>query len=346
MLMLDNLISNAKDSSPATRQEFADQVSKHFADRAHLKRPEEILAFNTMLNGVYDSLDKESKQTVAARLALIDDTDPDLAFKIASDEPEIASKLLEHTHVLREGQLIRIAETKGDEHLRALARREHISQNLSRRIIERGDQRTKKMLAENAGADITPEDLERLIKSLPLELGAKIRHLRKSTEDLVRELFRDPQEVMTGPELTKRDTKIDARQWLIAIRKNHVTLNKAAAKIAFEKNLYDLASILAAIAGLERKYVANLMIRYDSTGTAVLCRALGLQDGEYAAICKARAAHLKFPESTANKWLTNYHVLDTKDAHRMLALFKAKTETAKLEATVTSKFKARASKSP
>ncbi|MEJ8473980.1 DUF2336 domain-containing protein [Roseibium algae] len=326
--MLDALINQVKDCSETKRQKFADQVSKHFTDRAHLNRPEEISTFNNLLDGVYDELDTDARETLSKRLASLDAVSPDLAFKLANDEAQVAAQMLRQTRVLSDDQLISIAETKGQEHLLALSKREYISPSLSRKLIEKGNAKVKESIAVNIGADISKEEIEELIKSLPSELGNKIRHLRKSTEDLIQELFRDMSDIMTGAELVKRESRIDIKQWLTGIRQGHVTLNKAISQIALEKNLYDLASLLSVVTGINRSYVANLMVRYDSTGISVLCRAMGVHDGEYSAICKARCAHLKFPSTTGNKWVTNYHVLDPADAKRMMDVLRAKLKAA------------------
>jgi hypothetical protein len=330
--MLDTLIKMANDCSDEKRQSFAEQVSKHFADRAHLNRPEEIETFNNLLDGVYDGLGDNAKEALAEKLADVVETSPKLASKIARDLPRVARPMLERSHSLREKELMEIAETEGEEHLLAISKRNYLSAKLTRKLIAHGSKKVKQSVASNLGAEITAEEIEQIIKELPAKMGDKIRHLRKSTEDFVAEMFQDPDEVMTGEELEKRESRIDVRQWLTGIRQGHITLNKAVSQVAFEKNLYDVASILAVVSGLERKHVANFMIRYDSTCIAVLCRAVGIGDGEYSTVCKSRCAHLKFPASTGNKWLTNYHLLDPKDATRMLELFKAKVTAQQMEA--------------
>ncbi|WP_417684605.1 DUF2336 domain-containing protein [Roseibium sp.] len=322
--MLDSLIKLATDCSDAKRQQFADEVSKRFVERVHLNRPDETSAFNSLLSGVVDKMDTSAKVTISERLADIDATDPGLAVKLATDKIEVARPMLERSKSLRERQLLELAESADQEHLLSLSKREYLSSRLTKKLVERGNLTVKQSVASNLGAEIDPKDVDRIIKDLPKEMGDKIRHLRRSTEDLIQEMFRDPDEVMTGEELVKRESRIDVRQWLTGIRQGHVTLNKAVSQLCFEKNLYDVVSILAVVVGLERKHVANMMIRYDSTCIAVLCRSIGIADGEYSSVCKARCMHLKFPTSTGNKWVTNYHLLDPKDAQRMLALFKAK----------------------
>ena len=68
-----------------------------------------------------------------------------------------------------------------------------------------------------------------------------------------------------------------------------------------------------------------------SSGAGCSCRATGIGAMEFQAVCKERCKHLKFPESTGSKWLTNYHMLDDTDARRLLALMKIRLKAAKHE---------------
>ena len=69
----------------------------------------------------------------------------------------------------------------------------------------------------------------------------------------------------------------------------------------------------------------------DIEAIATVCRATGIGAMEFQAVCKERCKHLKFPESTGSKWLTNYHMLDDTDARRLLALMKIRLKAAKHE---------------
>ncbi|WP_417680176.1 DUF2336 domain-containing protein [Roseibium sp.] len=324
--MLDTLIELAKDSSSTKRHQLVDHVTELFAARAHKNRAEEIATFNELLEGVFDTLDDSAKQKISERLSNVTATSANLAFKLAKEDLSIAQPFLERSQALKDAHLLEIASTQSQGHLLALSKREHLDAKVSKKLAERGSKEVRRSLASNLGADISPEDLEKVIKELPKQMGERIRHLRKSNEELIQDLFRDPAEIMAGDPLEKKETRIDVRQWIAGIREGHVTLNKAISQLAFEKNLYDITVLLGIASGLNHAHVVNMMIRYDSTGIATLCRAVGIPDGEYALICKARCNHLKFPESTGSKWVTNYHVLDPAEAKRLLGLLKIKLQ--------------------
>ncbi|WP_422375554.1 DUF2336 domain-containing protein [Roseibium sp.] len=329
--MTDSLLQLAKKSSTEKKHELAEHVTGLLTARADDSGSEEAHLLNNMLEGVYDSLAHEAKVKMSSELADVDATSAKLAAAMASDELPIAQAILERSKSLTEADLKKIAETKDQGYLLALAKRDHVSKDLSSILIKRGGTEVKHAVAANLGAEITMPVFESLVKDMPKQLGDRIRHLRKSNEELIEDLFKDDGEIAAGTELEKRPSKISPKAWVMGIRMGKATLNKAIYQLALEHNLLDVVALLSFFSGLEMKYVHNLMVRYDSTGIATVCRASGIGAMEFQAICKERCKHLKFPESTGSKWLTNYHMLDDTDARRLLTLMKMKLKAAKQE---------------
>lgn len=329
--MSDSLLKLARDSSSEKKHELAEHVTGLLVARADDPSSEETHLLNNMLEGVYDSLAHDAKRKMSERLADVPSMSSKLAAAMASDDLPVAQAVLERSKSLREEDLRKIAETKDQGYLLALAKRDHVSNDISNILIKRGSRDVKHTLAANLGAEITMPVFESLVKDMPKQLGDRIRHLRKSNEELLEDLFRDDGEVAAGAELVKKQSKISPKAWLMGIRLGKTTLNKAVYQLAQEHNLLDAVALLSFFSGLDMKYVHNLMVRFDSTGIATVCRATGIGAMEFQAVCKERCKHLKFPESTGSKWLTNYHMLDDTDARRLLALMKIRLKAAKHE---------------
>ncbi|MBO6892354.1 MAG: DUF2336 domain-containing protein [Roseibium sp.] len=325
--MTNNLLQLAKDSTSEKKHELAEHVTDLLAARSDDSGSEETHLLNNMLEGVYDSLALDTRQKMSERLADVKSTSSKLAAAMANDELPVAKAVLERSESLEDKDLQRIAEIKEQGHLLAIANRDHVSNDLSKLLIKRGNKDVKQTIAANLGADIDEPEFEELVKEMPKQLGERIRHLRKSNEELIEDLFKDDGEIASGSELPKKPSKISPKAWLIGIRLKKTTLNKAVYQLAQEHNLLDAVTLLSFFSGLQSKYVHNLMVRFDSTGIATVCRATGIGAKEFQAICKERCKHLKFPESTGSKWLTNYHMLDETDARRLLSLMKIKLKT-------------------
>ncbi|TYC67177.1 DUF2336 domain-containing protein [Stappia sp. BW2] len=329
--MSDSLLKLARESSSEKKHELAEHVTGLLVARADDTGSDETHLLNNMLEGVYDALELDAKRKMAERLADVRAMSSNLAAAMASDELPVAQAILERSTSLREEDQRKIAETKDQGYLLGLAKRDHVSKDVSDVLIKRGSKEVKQTLAANLGAEITMPVFESLVKDMPKQLGDRIRHLRKSNEELLEDLFRDDGDVASGVELVKKQSKISPKAWLTGIRLGKTTLNKAVYQLAQEHNLLDAVALLSFFSGLDMKYVHNLMVRFDSTGIATVCRAAGIGAMEFQAVCKERCKHLKFPESTGSKWLTNYHMLDDTDARRLLSLMKIKLKAIKHE---------------
>jgi Uncharacterised protein conserved in bacteria (DUF2336) len=329
--MTNSLLQIAKGSSSKKKHELAEHVTDLLAARATDTGSEETNLLNNMLEGVYDSLALDTKQKMSERLAGVKATSSKLAAAMANDELPVAKAILEQSESLKEEDLQKIAQIKEQGHLLAIANRDHVSSDLSKLLIKRGNKDVRHTVASNLGAEIETAEFEVLVKDMPKQLGDRIRHLRKSNDELIEDLFKEEGEIASGVELVKRPAKISPKAWLIGIRLKKTTLNKAIYQLAQEHNLLDAVALLSFFSGLQTKYVHNLMVRFDSTGIATVCRATGIGAKEFQAVCKERCKHLKFPESTGSKWLTNYHMLDETDARRLLALMKIKLKADKQE---------------
>lgn len=327
--MTNSLLQLAKETSSEKKHQLAEHVTGLLVARSEDTGSEETRLLNNMLEGVYDSLELETRKKMSEQLADVQSMSSELAAAMATDDFPVAQAVLERSRSLKEEDLLRIARTKEQAYLLALAKRDTVSRDVSEVLITRGNKEVKQTIATNLGADITMEEFEALVKDMPKQLGERIRHLRKSNEELLEDLFRDDGEIAAGSELVKRPSKISPKAWLMGIKFGKTTLNKAVYQLAQEHNLLDAVGLLSFFAGLDMKYVHNLMVRFDSTGIASVCRATGIGAMEFQAICKERCKHLKFPESTGSKWLTNYHMLDETDARRLLALMQMKLKAIK-----------------
>jgi hypothetical protein len=327
--MDETLINLARASSSEKKHELAAHMTGLLAERSDdAGQTDEVRLLNSMLEGVYTSLTDKAKQHMSDNLADTSAMSSKLAAALANEDLPIARAVLERSKSLSEEDIVKLAETKGQDFLLALAKRDHVSKSVTKILISRGGKEVKHTVAANLGAEIEAADFEALVRDMPKQMGDRIRHLRKSNEELLQDLFKDDGEIAAGSELKPRPSKIGPKAWVMGIKMGKTTLNKAVYQCAVEHNLLDAVALLAFYSGMQIKYVHNLMVRFDSTGIATICRATGLGAKEFQAICKERCKHLKFPESTGNKWLTNYHMLDETDARRLLTLMKIKLKTA------------------
>jgi uncharacterized protein (DUF2336 family) len=358
--MLDNLLSLAQESTPEKRHQLVEHVTNLFVKGADSYQVEEITVFNTVLQSMLPTMEPAQKKAIAAQLAPIDSTAPEIAYQLAREEIDIARPMLTSSEALRTEDILRLAKTMSQGHLLAISKRKHLEANITDVLLERGEKPVKQSVAENEGArisewgsrlllklaesdekvrdammerpDITEADYNRLIGQMPEQQQAMIRKLRDDNEDLIRDLFHKASKVVASTKLERKATRINAKVTLKEIRAGQRTLGKAITQLALSNNLFDISFLLAEMAGLDRKYVTNVLVRYDSAGIAVLCRAMGVESADYAALCKARAMHNKQPQSTAENWAADYQSLSERDARRLLSYMKIRLQTLEGEA--------------
>lgn len=124
----------------------------------------------------------------------------DLALLYASDKEEVAVPLIEHSPVLRDGDLLQIVRDHPGAHRAAVARRKDISAQVAEAICRTGDSAALRALLANPRAEIAERNLRALLDDgveLPGVAAALARRLLDSaaarpspSRPAVRELFR------------------------------------------------------------------------------------------------------------------------------------------------------------
>ena len=206
--MTNSLLQLAKDSSSEKKHELAKHVTGLLTARSEDGSSEETHLLNNMLEGVYESLELEARKHMSQRLADVGSTSAKLAEAMANDELSVAEAILERSKSISEDALRSIAQKKDQGHLLAMAKRDHISEDVTKLLVKRGGKDVRHALASNLGAEMQMPVFEDLVKDMPKQMGDRIRHLRKSNEELIEDLFREDGEIASGQKLEKRPSKI------------------------------------------------------------------------------------------------------------------------------------------
>ncbi len=297
----------------------------------------ELGILNSVLEDTIGNLQLQTKKSISSTLAESAVTSTDLARRLASEEVAIAAPLLERSPVLTTTDLIDLARRQGQPHLMAISQRDLLDSELTTTLLKLGDEDVRRSVATNIGADITPEDFDRQMAEVPVNQRKRAIDLRKSYERLMEDLFAQDTDLVAGPDLQHREATIPVREWIRAVRTGAVTLDKALARLCMEKNLSATVTVMAEMSGLPQEHVKHLMLRFDATGIAVLCKHLGVGSLEYSTVSRLRCAHLRLPAKIGGSWAANYSLLTQTDARRFLNLVKYKLKTRPLPAAPAKK---------
>ena len=93
----------------------------------------------------------------------------DLAF---DDDGAVAAPVLSRSPRLSEDDLLAVAQEKGQAHLLALSRRVSLSERITDVLIDRGDTRVVRSVADNEGARFSEQGFSALIGARPRRFRA------------------------------------------------------------------------------------------------------------------------------------------------------------------------------
>lgn len=350
--MLMSLIDLARESSSEKRRELLGHVTALFVAGAERYTDEEKTLFNGVMKRLVDFVEDGDKEALAEELCTVDQTPHDLVMQLANENIAIARYMLQYSHVLTYADLMHFAKTKGQGHLLAISKRDHLEARLTDVLLERGELPVHRSVAANPGAelsdwgtrflikiadtdedlrenmlvrrDLTPAHFDKLIGQLPEPQGKKLRQLYKNNEKLVEALFHEASQVVAASRLDRKKARINTKVDLRDIRDGRRDLNKVFTEYTLSSNLLDLSFLLADLSELEQKYVINVILRMEIDGIAIVCKALGIGETEFGTFCKARCGLLKLPAPIADNWISDYRVLKRQDAERVLRFLKVR----------------------
>jgi len=149
---LHDLIALAREPSSARRRELLREVTDLFFTGVETHRPTEMALFDSVLTQLSNEMEQAVRAELADRIADASRAPPTLLRGLARSEAIVAEPILTRSKALDEAELLDVARTQGQEHLRAISKREAVPEAVSDAIVERGDDTTLVVLLRNDGA--------------------------------------------------------------------------------------------------------------------------------------------------------------------------------------------------
>ncbi len=150
MAELDDAIN---DRSPTRRVEILRQVTNLLVSDAGRLTAVQIDVFDGVLVRLIERADVRTLAQLSRNLSALALAPQDAIRKLAfHEDAAVAAPVLRKSAHVSEGDLIEIADIRGQEHLLAISGRETLSETLSDLLVMRGDSVVRGTLAQNAGA--------------------------------------------------------------------------------------------------------------------------------------------------------------------------------------------------
>jgi len=153
------LMDLAKEKASDKRRDLLREVTEMFFDgQSHSGSADAM--FTEIIGSVAAEMDVTVRAELARRVADAEHAPSALARRLALDEIEVASPVLQWSKALSDEDLVQIVKTRGHAHMMAVTKRETVSETVSEALVTHGDDRIVGALLRNEGAKLSDETFE------------------------------------------------------------------------------------------------------------------------------------------------------------------------------------------
>lgn len=331
--MLEELLTLARNTAPHARSRLLQRVADLFLDRVGRHTPAELELYSDIIMKLLDGSNVQDRARLSRRMAPWQDTPNLIAYRLASDEIEVATPMLELSPSLTEADLIKLARRMPQSHLVAIARRADMPCRVSDVLVEKGSTLVWRTIAGNVATPLSDWALRTLAKRslsdtplrthlstrpdlTPLICEWLIPHVNAETRirlEAVR-AGSDPRELM-APDSIRQDlrrrfsvfletTSID-ELWRL-VEQGEYRHGAMILVLLAEGRVNDALSLLGRATGLPPKSIQAAVFQTGVDELIALCRKAGVTDQVFLALAHLRCRNLRIPESEATRWLEVY----------------------------------------
>lgn len=311
---LKQLIAIAKEDSGDKRQELLREITDVFMAAPDRYTSAEMQHFDVILSKVTESVEIALRREIAEKLADTPNAPKNLIRQLAHDEITVAEPVLKRSRALSEEDLIRVIRQRSQAHLKAITERPEVPESVSSELVERGDKDVLVSLAQNKGARLGAETMEKLVEhsrtigelqapmagryDLPPHLltqmyffvssALKKEILRRSDlldPALIDEAVNANRQKILDQSVASAQSEVERAQQFIRERIARDTLNEALLKELIEgRKSTEFLLAFSHYAGIDTSTGQRILGDRTWESLAITCRAAGLERNTFAKI--------------------------------------------------------------
>lgn len=360
--IVDEVVAAIRNGSAEKGLETARRVTDLFLYSAGNFDDEQIALFDDVLDRLIGTIELRAVGDMAARIALAEisaqlapvaQAPPSVIRRLANnDEIRIAGPVLQESARLDDDELVKIASSKSEKHLLAVAGRWWLKEIVTDALLVRRYPSVSRRLAANPGARMSAKGFAVIVgqaeadPELAVSVGVRVdlpadlrRWLLRSATEAVRQrllsrapphLFEEIQSAiaavtfgvereMSGP----RD--FEGAKRAIANLKAAGQLTEATLlKFARQRRYEEAVAALAALSGATVEVIRPLMQSVREDGLLVPCKAAQLSWDTTAAVLEARFAGGAMRPADLARAQANYARMGTEDSRRTLRFWQVR----------------------
>ena len=190
---------------PIKRVDTLRRMTSLFLDQAPKLNETHVTVFDEVISRLARDLEFKARVELSERMADVGNAPRKVVRELAFDKDiKVAGPILERSSRLEDEDLVAIAHDRGQDHLFALSRRSTLSERVTDILVDRGDQRVVRSVADNQGARFSERGFSELMARAREDSGLQdilqtrrdipARHMEELVQiarEKVRETLRD-----------------------------------------------------------------------------------------------------------------------------------------------------------
>lgn len=360
--IIDEVESAIRMGSPEKGLETARRVTDLFLSSAGSFSDEQIALFDDVLERLIRTVELRAIADMGARVALaeisaqlapIAQAPPSVIRRLANnDEIRIAGPVLQESARLDDGELVKIASTKGEPHLLAVAGRWWLKEIVTDALLARRYPSVSRRVAANPGARVSGKGFAVIVgqaesdPELAVSVGVRVdlpselrRQLLRSATDAVRTrlLSRAPPHLFEEIQSAIAAVTIGVEREMSGVRdfegaKRAIANLKASGQLdeaalfgfARQRRYEETVAALAALSGSTVEVIRPLMQSLREDGLLVPCKAAQLGWETTVAVLESRLATGAMKPADIAKAQGHFASMTTENAKRTLRFWQVR----------------------
>jgi uncharacterized protein (DUF2336 family) len=360
--IIDEVESAIRLGSAEKGLETARRVTDLFLSSAGSFDDEQIALFDDVLERLIGTIELRALADMDARIALAEisaqlapvaQAPPSVIRRLASnDEIRIAGPVLQESARLDDGELVKIASSKGEPHLLAIAGRWWLKEIVTDALLARRYLSVSRRLAANPGARVSGSGFAAMVvqaeadPELAVSVGVRVdlpselrRRLLRSASEAVRArlLSRAPPHLFEEIQGAIAAVTVGVDREMSAVRdfegaKRAIAMLKATGQLnetallgfAKQRRYEETAAALAALSGSTVEVIRPLMQSLREDGLLVPCKAAQLSWETTSAVLECRFATGAMKPADLARAQGNYARIAAENARRTLRFWQVR----------------------